>query len=273
MAFWYSGALFEGGLFEQDGAAALPLDNAGLRFGATVFTTMRVYDQDLAHPLTQWQKHCDRLTDSLQAFGWQPPNWAALHSGCEALKSRYSILRITLFPDGNEWITGRNLPALLAQQQASGIACWVAPPDYTRSLPAHKTGNYLACWLARQQANCHGADEAILTNDQGDWLETSTGNLWGWAQGQWWTPLDTPCLPGLMRDYLRRLLSANGQRVVGQRWDLQQLMRFEAIAYSNCAVQLLPVHTIISGTSKLKYSPQHSSLKALQRQLAQLASI
>ncbi len=264
MAFWYDGALFE-----QDGAAALPFDNAGLRFGATVFTTMRVYGRDLTHPLTQWQEHRDRLTHSLQTFGWISPDWTAIHSGCEALKSRYPILRITLFPDGREWITGRDLPASLTPQQANGITCWVAPSDYARSLPTHKTGNYLACWLTRQQANSHGAEEAILTSDQGDWLETSTGNLWGWAQGQWWTPLDTPCLPGLMRNHLRRLLSANGQVVVGQRWDSQQVLKFEAIAYSNCVVQLLPVHTIISGTSKLKYNPQHSSLKAVQRQLAQ----
>ena len=47
----------------------------------------------------------------------------------------------------------------------------------------HKTGNYLACWLAKNAgAKKVGAQEAILTSDQGEWLETSTGNLWGWKR-------------------------------------------------------------------------------------------
>lgn len=267
-AFWYDGVFFA-----EDTAdlAAVPLDNAGLRFGATVFTTLRVYDQDLDHPLTQWQGHCDRLHHSIQHFDWSPPDWPRIRSGCQQLKDRHSILRITLFPDGREWITGRSLPPDLAAQQQTGVRCWVAPPDYARSLPAHKTGNYLACWLARQQAQRHGADEAILSGAQGDWLETSTGNLWGWAEGQWWTPMGSQCLPGLMRGRLIRLLASLGQPLAGKPWTPKTVEGFEAIAYSNCAVELLPVHTIASGTSTLEYNPNHVSIRTLQTHLANIS--
>ncbi len=265
MAFWYDGRFF------AEETASLPLDNAGLRFGATVFTTLRVYGQDLDHPLTQWQGHCDRLLHSTQQFAWSPPDWQAIRSGCEQLKARCPILRITLFPDGREWITGRSLPPQLAAQQQTGVSCQVASPDYARSLPMHKTGNYLACQLARQQAQRHGADEAILTSPQGDWLETSTGNLWGWAAGQWWTPMGSQCLPGLMRGRLIQLLVSGGQRPVSHAWTPKRVEDFEAIAYSNCAVELVPVHTIFDGATTLEYNPQHASIQALQGQIAKIS--
>lgn len=265
MTFWDNGQVFDGHHL------TVPVDDAGLRFGATVFTTLRVYGHDLHHPLTQWQGHCDRLKTSLQTFGWKTPNWFAVHQGCQQLKRQYPILRITLFPNGREWITGRPLPPALAHHQQAGVACWVAPASYARSLPTHKTGNYLACWLARQQAQQQGAHDAILTNAQGDWLETSTGNLWGWREGQWWTPKGEHCLPGLMQRRLQQLLRENGHPVSCLPWRQWQVTAFDAIAYSNCVVGLLPIHTILNGATKLEYDPQHASIQALQRQLSELA--
>ncbi|HCF27363.1 MAG TPA: 4-amino-4-deoxychorismate lyase, partial [Cyanobacteria bacterium UBA11049] len=48
-----------------------------------------------------------------------------------------------------------------------------------------------------------GAGEAILVDANGNWLETSTGNLWGWQNGCWWTPpLEAGILPGVVRQQL-----------------------------------------------------------------------
>lgn len=276
MAFWYDGDFFEAGEAEA-GSHSAPLDSEGLRFGATVFTTLRVYGEDLHHPLTQWQAHCDRLTRSLQCFNWTLPDWSAIYSGCQRLKSGYPILRITIFPDGREWIVGRSLPPQLTQNQQTGVVCWVAPSDYARSLPTHKTGNYLACWLARQQAQSHGAYEAILTSSQGDWLETSTGNLWGWRrdgsrQGRWCTPMHDYCLPGVMRHTLEKILTESGQPIDRQPWTQKRLFSFEAMAYSNCAVGLLPIHTILSGATTLEYNCSHAGIKALQNRISLVAN-
>ena len=104
------------------GGHSVPLDNEGLRFGATVFTTLRVYGDSLHHPLTQWQAHCDRLTHSIEQFNWTLPDWSAIYSGCQRLKSGYPILRITIFPNGREWIVGRSLPPQLTQNQQTGVA-------------------------------------------------------------------------------------------------------------------------------------------------------
>lgn len=284
---WYDGNLL---IDRQPALDERPLDNAALRFGASVFTTMRVYEQQLNDVRSQYPAHCDRLTYSLQAFDWQQPDWPSIYRGAQQLALHYPVIRITLFPDGTEWITGRALPPQLESQQQNGIACWLAPATYARSLPTHKTGNYLACWLARQQAQKQGAQEAILTNFQGDWLETATGNLWGWADGQWWTPIGESlenkncsepesqpesqrkykdrCLPGLMRKKVRRVLEENGLAVNGQLWDQSIVSRFEAIAYTNCVVEVVPIHTILSDRTTLEYNAHHASLKALRQWLA-----
>ncbi|WP_239651458.1 hypothetical protein [Neosynechococcus sphagnicola] len=73
--FWYDGELHTGTTL------SLPLQDPGLIYGATLFTTLRVYGLQLDHPLTLWQLHCQRLQRSLEAFGWQPPQLAATAAG------------------------------------------------------------------------------------------------------------------------------------------------------------------------------------------------
>ena len=265
-AFWYDGQWIE-----PAAQTDAPLDNAGLRFGATVFTTLRVYGRSLSHPLTLWDAHCDRLKNSVEQFGWTHPNWKAIYAGAQRALQQHLVLRITLFPDGREWIAGRSLPTNLETQQQRGVSAWLAPHAYSRSLPTHKTGNYLACWLAKSEAQAAGAAEAVLVNAQGDWLETSTGNLWGWKDNCWWTPKTDNCLPGIMRNWLLDRLLLDGERVDCRPWDSQMSAEFEAIAYSNCIVQLLPIHTIASGQTKLNYNAQHASIQALRDRISAAA--
>ena len=253
--YWYDGQLCE------SEAIALPISDPGLLYGATVFTTLRVWQESLEHPLSFWREHCDRLRHSLQAFGWSEPHWDQLSQGAETLTQNYPVLRITIFPDGREWITGRSLPTNLQKWQQEGISAWVAPGELRRSLPSHKTGNYLACWLAGQQARSYGHQEAILINRQGHWIETSTGNLWGWSDGCWWTPcLATPeahlartagqpitggqcgeILPGVGRSHLIRVLKWHNKEVQEAVWTLDRVIRFETLLYTNSVRHVVPI--------------------------------
>ena len=160
---------------------------------------MRVYEQSLDSSLTNWVAHCHRLLLSVQAFGWREPSWNLVRQGAEILAENFPILRITLFADGREWITGRLLPPDLITKQKHGITTTLAMSNLYRSLPAHKTGNYLSAWLARTHAQQLNSQEAIFTDGAGNWLETTTGNLWGWQNGSWWTPpLTEGILPGIV---------------------------------------------------------------------------
>ncbi|MBE7381678.1 MAG: aminotransferase class IV [Leptolyngbya sp. SIO1E4] len=257
--YWYDGQLF------SESTLSLPIQEPGLLYGATVFTTVRVYEKALSHPWTAWPAHIDRMTQSLQAFAWPLPDWGQIRQGAEGLAQRYPILRVTVFSDGRSLILGRSLPTNLTTLQAEGVTAWVADsPDYSRPLPGHKTGNYLSCWLARQVAQRVGAQEAILINEQGHWLETSTGNLWGWANGAWWTPpLATRILPGILRSRLVQGLQAQGHTVMRIPWTPEQVTQFTCLAYTNSVVEVIPIRSVLRGAASVNYNPDHGKLRYL----------
>ncbi|MGF1458248.1 MAG: aminotransferase class IV [Leptolyngbyaceae cyanobacterium] len=257
--YWYNGEPSE------QKTLTLSYQDPGLLFGATVFTTLRVYEHSLTHPWTAWNGHIHRLTQSLQAFHWADPNWNQIQRGADLLARHYPVLRITLFPDGRELIMGRSLPEGLVARQHQGITAWVADsPEFRRSLAAHKTGNYLSCWLARQAAQRAHAQEAILIDARGHWLETSTGNLWGWARGQWYTPpLAAGILPGTLRSRLLQGLQAQQSTVQVALWTPELILQFTYLAYSSSVVEVTPIHTILQGHSSVNYNPDHEKTAQL----------
>ncbi len=249
MIYW-----FDGQWFDQD-TLTLPVQDPGLLYGATVFTTLRVYDYSLDHPLTHWPAHGDRLRQSLEQFGWPAPDWKALEQAAQQLAQIYPVLRITLFPQGKAWILGRALPPNLANDQAQGIIAWVADlPHHQRPLAGHKTGNYLGAWLARQDAQRQGATEAILTDVQGRWLETSTGNLWGWRKEQFWTPAtEGQMLAGIARGQLLHWLTQAGESVHTEPWTLDLVKFFDGLAYSNSVVEVVPIRQVWNSDESLDF--------------------
>ncbi|RZM77208.1 aminotransferase class IV [Leptolyngbya iicbica] len=257
--YWYAGQLLTGDRL------SLPLHEPGLLFGATVFTTLRVYEQALDHPWTAWSRHCQRIARSLQTFHWPEPDWSRIRQGAEKLAPTFPVLRVTIFPDGRELILGRSLPSHLHTWQTQGITAWVAEgSDFQRSLPGHKTGNYLGCWLALQAAQRAQAQEAILLTGQGDWLETSTGNLWGWANGQWFTPpLDEGILPGIMRSLVMQGFQAQHQTVQTAPWLPTQVSQFTYLAYTNSVMPVVPIHTVLQGTASVNYNPDQDQTQQL----------
>ncbi|MBW4527009.1 MAG: aminotransferase class IV [Phormidium tanganyikae FI6-MK23] len=250
---WYNGSAIESDQIQ------LSINDPGLIYGATTFTTLRVY-RSLDHPLTQWDEHCARLKTTIGAFHWQDPNWENIRSGAESMATDYPVLRVVVFPDGREWITGRSLPSDLIQRQQSGITAWVAESELSRSLPQHKTGNYLASWLALQTAQRFNAQEAILIDADGNWLESSTGTLWGWKHDRWWTPpLNNGILPGLMRS---RLISELNP--IEQTWSSEVVKQFEAIACTNCVMEIVPIHTVLDRDQKHHYNSTHPKLQQIR---------
>ena len=248
--YWYDGRIVDSEKIE------LNVNAIALSYGATVFTTMRVYEKSLSHPLTFWQAHCDRLYSSLKAFNWEQPDWNRLKQGASALLAYFPVLRMVIFPDGKEWVTGRNLPSDLTQRQSQGIIAWVATDDlYRRELPQHKTGNYLGAYLARNKALSLDAQEAILVDPQDNWLETSTGNLWGWRDGCWYTPsLEAGILPGIKRSHLLKYLQDNNIPVKENFWTPNFVDTLEAISYSNCVVDIIPIKQVLNQDNVANYS-------------------
>jgi len=259
-------------------------------YGATIFTTLRIYNRSLDSPLTNWKRHCDRLLSTIRTFGWQEPAWQRVRQGAEILSTHFPVLRVTLFSDGREWITGRNLPADLTEKQQHGIAVsLIFGERLQRFLPTHKTGNYLGAWLARTKAQQMATSEAILVDTKGNWLETSTGNLWGWQDGCWWTPpLEAEILPGVMRSQIIDWLKSQNQSVIEKPWIPEIAKRMAAIAYSNSIVEVVPIHSVFEGRgvlakrdkarseergqeknmNQLNYNPYHPAFEQLRQLFA-----
>lgn len=248
--YWYDSSI------NNSDQLQLSINNPGLLYGANVFSTMRVYEGALEHPRSNWQAHLDRLWYSIREFNWQQPNWQSLQQGAEKLSAHFPVLRITIFPDGKEWIVGRNLPADLKQRQKDGITAWIATGDlFQRNLAQHKTGNYLGAYLARNQALNVDAQEAILIDRQGNWLETSTGNLWGWRGGCWYTPsLDSGILPGIARSLLLKHFRTNDLLVQENIWTPKFVKTLEGICYSNCVVETVPITKVLAAGDRFNYS-------------------
>lgn len=108
-------------------------------------------------------------------------------------------------------------------------------------------------------------------DESGNWLETSTGNLWGWRDGSWWTPpLTAGILPGVVRSQLASWLKHDHQPVREEPWLPELVKGFEAIAYSNSVVEVIPIHTVIQGreageqVNQMNYDPHHPSFKRLR---------
>ncbi|MGL5033964.1 MAG: aminotransferase class IV [Microcystaceae cyanobacterium] len=259
--YWFDGKWWEGDYI------TLPVADPGLIYGATVFTTLRVYQQSLDHPLTHWQDHCDRLQKSVEQLQWPHPHWEVITEVCGELLKSYPVLRIVLFADGKIWITGRNLPENLGLNQQQGIVGWLADqPMFKRAIAPLKTGNYLTAWLANQEAQKQGAKEAILINSWGHWLETSTGNLWGFGQGIFYTPPeDQQILPGIMRSRLLSYLKSSNIQVEELEWSPDLVKQLEMIAYSNSVVEIMPFAEIITSTKNLKYQIDHPALAQLRK--------
>ncbi len=132
-----------------------------------------------------------------------------------------------MFSGGQGWIFGRSLPPDLAQEQQQGVPAYVLSGHYQRPWAELKTGNYLSAWSGQQHAQGQQAEVAILTNLRGEWLETATGNLWGWCQGTYFIPeLSGEQLPGITQQYLQQWLTAQGREVIPLPWGemlIQQL--------------------------------------------------
>jgi 4-amino-4-deoxychorismate lyase len=252
--YWYCGESIESQTIE------LAINDPGLLYGATVFTTFRTdrfvrLDSRLLQEVWDFiDLHCDRLRCSIEDLDWTQPDWTRVRSGVECLSSHFPVLRITIFPDGRELITGRELPPQLPTWQQEGVTAIVADRQFDRSLPQHKTGNYLAPWLALQQARNRNIQEAILTNERGDWLETTTGNLWGYRDGCWYTPpLSAGILPGIARSQILRSLKQQHQLGSEIEWNSEWVKDLDSIGYSNSVVRFIPIHTVITSVGTLKY--------------------
>ena len=112
--YWYNGQVCSGERLE------VGVGDPGFLYGATTFTTLRVYEGGLLDPRTAWGEHLQRLQGAIAALGWMAPDWQMLETGARCLAAEFVVLRVTLFADGRVLITGRIAPSGFAAATAGG---------------------------------------------------------------------------------------------------------------------------------------------------------
>jgi 4-amino-4-deoxychorismate lyase len=71
-------------------------------------------------------------------------------------------------------------------------------------------------------------------------------------------------LPGVVRSQLIHWLQAQDYPVQEADWDRERVLKFEAIAYTNSVMQVIPIHTVLTSSESLTYNPSHPHLVQLQ---------
>jgi branched-chain amino acid aminotransferase len=112
-------------------------------------------------------------------------------------------------------------------------------------LVRHKTANYLACVMAKREAQAAGADEAILMNERGEATEGATSNIFIVRNGCVFTPL-VACglLPGITREVVITLCVATG--IPCREWTLRpgDLFASDEIFITNSLLGVMPVRMV-----------------------------
>ena len=238
------------GEIRKDGAALLPADNRGFRYGDGLFETMLVREGQLR----LGKYHLERLGIGMQLLRLQFPSPFALEILEEQIRQlcRRNALgtapvraRLTVFrgssgvyngPDRKAWYCLQTIAAGEIGWRQEGLVLDVFPhgrkacDDYS----GIKSNNYLLSTQAGMYAGERGLDDAVLLNIHGRVAETTIANIWWIREGQLYTsPLSEGCVAGVMRRWLLEKLPQAGYPVKEEPIGPAALTGVEEIFTSN----------------------------------------
>ena len=200
--------------------ASISVSDVGFLHGASTFTTMRAHNA----AVFRIDKHITRLLDTAQAFGLRTESDAdVLKKGVSDLIRANSLsearVRITLSPGSLEsdepttLITATQLDEYPRRWYEKGIMVVVSSFRQPQDEPTvgMKTGCYFTRVLGQKEAAAKGAQEALWYTRDGRLAEGCFSNVFLVMEGKVFTPpLDTPVLPGILRETLCGICASMG---------------------------------------------------------------
>lgn len=172
MIYYRQGELHDGGV-RQD------IASPAFRFGVGLFETL-LYN---GTSLCRLQSHLTRAEDGLEYFGFLPEETdyeAAIFRVLEANGLAHTSARVNIFfPVDDE---GGNVSPVItaAQYQPQPEKTYrltLASVSVQHPYFAHKSMNYMFHWMERRAARLQGFDDAVLTQQGGVLLETTSAAL------------------------------------------------------------------------------------------------
>ncbi len=245
--------VFVDGRVHRDGRASISPEDQGFLLGLSVYDTL-LYEERCLYFVDEHVARLRRGAEEL-SIPWPPP-WdpaAALRATAEALEGRDAALRITL----SRGVPGRG-PTMVVTARAldipadPGARLWLA--SFRKlggdALESVKSTNRLRNVLAREEAEEHGAWEALLANHDGDLSECTTSNVFVVLGRRLCTPADDRgALSGIVREKIlgdlgrRPLVLDGGRRVelVLGRVECAELSRAEEVFLTNTTCRVVPI--------------------------------
>lgn len=207
--------VFLNGQFVTEGHAVVSIDDRGFMYGDGLFETMRVFNGKpfrMAQHLERMVRGADFLRIKLPFTPKELQQFAA--QLVEKNQMPDSVLRVTLTRGpGERGYTpkGAETPTMVMTLHPAPPLDPNSPPQWSLITSAYripasdplssfKTTNKLVSIMARTEAVEKGADEALITNTNGEVAETAGANLfWVYNNKICTTPTGRGVLPGLTR--------------------------------------------------------------------------
>ncbi len=223
----------------------VPIVNAGLHYGFSVFEGIRCYATDRGPAVFRLEEHVERLLDSARIVGFRDLPWTretlidAIHKTIAANKFSACYIRPVIYLDGAmDLVVDSGTPRLIiavwewtaflgAEAKERGIRANIA--SFTRLHPnvmmtkAKVSGNYVSSILAKTESQRAGFDEAIMLDPQGYVAGCTGENIFLVRNNVIYTPARGAILEGITRDSLLALARDLGHTVVEEPISRDQL--------------------------------------------------
>ena len=246
--------------------SGIPIVNAGLHYGFSVFEGIRCYATDRGPAVFRLEEHVDRLLDSARIVGFRNLAWTrdtlidAIHKTISANKFTSCYIRPVIYLDGAmNLVVDSGKPQLIIavwewtaflgdEAKEFGIRANIS--SFTRLHPnimmtkAKVAGNYVSSILAKTESQRAGFDEAIMLDPQGYVAECTGENIFLVRDNVIFTPGRGAILEGITRDSLMALARDLGHSVVEEEISRDQLYIADEVFVCGTAAEVVGLREI-----------------------------
>src|SRR5438477_1838559 len=246
--------------------ASVPVVNAGLHYGFSVFEGIRPYATHHGAAVFRLEEHVNHLLYSAHIVRFHDLPWNreglidAIHKTIAANRFAACYIRPVIYLDGGmNLVVDSGKPRLLiavwewraffgAEAKARGIRANVA--SFTRLHPnimmtkAKVSGNYVSSILAKTESQRAGFDEAIMLGPDGYVAECTGENLFVVRNQVIYTTQRAGILEGITRDSLITMARDLGYDVVEESISRDQLYIADEVFVCGTAAEVIALREI-----------------------------
>lgn len=237
--------------FVKEPELNIGVTNRGFRFGDLAFESIRMANGNICFI----DDHYHRFTSAMKALKMDIPKWftvAEAEKAFDKLKELNNISgggrgRMTAFrnsgltyrPEGNETSIILEIrpyadETYVLNEKGIHIGVYTENRKHHTTYSQYKTGNSLLYALSAQYCIENKLDEAIILNEEGRVVETTSSNLFFVKNGMLFTPpLSDGCIEGVMRRNLIEIAEEGGMKVKEQSFAPAALETADEIFLTN----------------------------------------